>query len=190
MSKSIFTTFGLLLVYITYAQETRDNFRYAIQKSAETISIDGAENDPIWSGISDIPNFINHWPVDSGQANALTQVKVTYDDEFIYVLALCYDNGSRVVQSLRRDDDDGHWNSDNFTLVIDPMNNRQNGFMFGVNAGGSQIEAQLNVQGPRTQYDQNWDNKWYSSVRSYEDHWTVEMAIPFKTLRYSPNQSE
>ena len=70
------------------------------------------------------------------------------------------------------------------------MNNKQNGFLFGVNAGGSQIEAQLNVQGPRTQYDQNWDNKWCSTVRSYGDHWTVEMAIPFKTLRYTPNQSE
>lgn len=184
---------SVLLILVTLqilAQETRQNFRYSISKTQQTIDVDGDGSDQAWSAVNDIPNFINHWPIDSGQAEALTKVKVTYDDEFLYVLALCYDNGSRVVQSLRRDDDEGHWNSDNFTFVIDPMNNKQNGFLFGVNAGGSQIEAQLNVQGPRTQYDQNWDNKWYSTVRSYGDHWTVEMAIPFKTLRYTPNQSE
>lgn len=189
MSKPILIILVLLTLQVS-AQETRQNFRYSINKTSDTIEIDGDENDPAWTNINPIPNFINHWPLDSGQADALTQVKVTYDDEFLYVLAICYDNGSRVVQSLRRDDDDGHWNSDNFTLVIDPMNNKQNGFMFGVNAGGSQIEAQLNVNGPRTRYDQNWDNKWYSTVSSYSDHWTVEMAIPFKTLRYTPNQSE
>ncbi|WP_436514916.1 DUF5916 domain-containing protein [Ekhidna sp. To15] len=190
MSKLILSILALLISAQIIAQETRQDFRYSINKSKVAINIDGDENDPAWTSVNHIPNFINHWPVDSGQADALTHVKVTYDDEFLYILAICYDNGSRVVQSLRRDDDDGHWNSDNFTLVIDPMNNRQNGFMFGVNAGGSQIEAQLNVNGPRTRYDQNWDNKWYSTVRSYSDHWTVEMAIPFKTLRYAPNQSE
>ncbi|WP_424963045.1 DUF5916 domain-containing protein [Ekhidna sp.] len=190
MMKVIQLLIALILAVQISAQDTRENFRYSIVKTDKLITIDGADNDEAWSAIADIPYFINHWPSDSGQADALTKVKVTYDEEFMYVLVTCYDNGSRVVQSLRRDDDDGHWNSDNFTLVIDPMNNKQNGFMFGVNAGGSQIEAQLNLDGAWTRYDQNWDNKWYSSVENYEDHWLVEMAIPFKTLRYSPNQSE
>ena len=172
------------------AQETRESFRYNITKTDLSINVDGDPNDQSWDNTVEIPYFINHWPVDSGRSEALTKVKVTYDEEFLYVLAVCYDNGSRVIQSLRRDDDEGHWNSDNFTIAIDPMNNRQNGFMFGVNAGGSQIEAQLNVSGPRTEYDQNWDNKWYSTVRNYDDHWVAEFAIPFKTLRYSPNNSE
>lgn len=180
----------LLLPIFSMAQETRDTYRYSIFKSTDQVQIDGEANDPAWEKVRAIPYFQNHWPVDSGRAETLTNVKVTYDDEFMYVLAVCYDNGSRVVQSLRRDDDEGHWNSDNFTLVIDPMNNKQNGFMFGVNAGGSQIEAQLNVSGPRTEYDQNWDNKWYSTVRNYDEYWVAEFAIPFKTLRYSPNNAE
>ncbi len=181
----------ILSMHQSFAQtETREQFRYTIVKSVTPVEIDGNVSDDAWNGIDPIPHFINHWPLDSGQADALTEVKVTYDDDFLYVLAVCYDEGERVVQSLRRDDDDAHWNSDNFTVVIDPMNTKQNGFMFGVNAGGSQIEGQLNVNGPRTRYDQNWDNKWYSEVVSYEDHWVVELAIPFKTLRYSPNNSE
>lgn len=179
----------LLSLLDLQGQETRDEFRYTIRRSSEPIEVDGVDNGA-WSEISEIPYLMNHWPLDSGRSASETRVKVTYDDEYLYIIAICYDNGSRVVQSLRRDDDDGHWNSDNFTLVIDPMNTKQSGFMFGVNAGGSQIEAQLNVNGPRTQYDQNWDNKWYSTVRNYEDRWVVEFAIPFKTLRYSPNNAE
>lgn len=190
LKKSALFLLALFTTCLLLSQETRETFRYNISKTNKAITIDGSSADQVWDETNEIPNFINHWPVDSGQSKSLTKVKVTYDDEFIYILATCYDNGTRVVQSLRRDDDEGHWNSDNFTVVIDPMNNKQNGFMFGVNAGGSQIEAQLNVRGPRTEYDQNWDNKWYSTVRNYEDHWIAEFAIPFKTLRYSPNQSE
>ena len=184
----IFTLF-ISLKICSQELETRDQFRYTILKTDLLLAIDG-EVDEGWDQIDEIPYFINHWPVDSGEADALTKVKVTYNDEFLYILAICYDNGERVVQSLRRDDDEAHWNSDNFTIAIDPMNTKQNGFMFGVNAGGSQLEGQLNVRGAWTEYDQNWDNKWYSEVRGYENHWIAEFAIPFKTLRYSPSQSE
>ena len=169
--------------------ETREQFRYNLEKTDLLLDIDG-EQEARWDDIDEIPHFINHWPLDSGKADALTQVKVTYNDEFLYIIAICHDDGERVVQSLRRDDDEAHWNSDNFTIVIDPMNTKQNGFMFGVNAGGSQLEGQLNVRGAWTEYDQNWDNKWYSVVKEYDDHWIAEFAIPFKTLRYSPSKSE
>jgi len=152
--------------------------------------VDGDRSDELWKEVDPVPPFINHWPLDSGLASTQTEVKMTYDNEFIYILAINYDEGNRVVQSLRRDDDDAHWSSDCFTIVLDPMNGKQNGFMFGVNAGGAQIEAQLNIQGGRTDYDQNWDNKWYSEVKQTQDAWVAEFAIPFKTLRYSPNQSE
>ncbi|MEO9872475.1 DUF5916 domain-containing protein [Ekhidna sp.] len=190
MTKVVLALSLLFCTLFLSAQETRQTFRYIIKKSTESIKIDGEENDPAWENTQDIPYFINHWPIDSGRSETLTKVKVTYDDDYLYILATCFDNGTRIVQSLRRDDEDAHWNSDNFTIVIDPMNNKQNGFIFGVNAGGSQLEGQLNVQGARTQYDQNWDNKWYSVVKSNDKNWTAEFAIPFKTLRYSPNQSE
>ncbi len=152
--------------------------------------MDGKDDDEAWKTAQEIEAFQNHWPLDTGQADAITKVKLTYDDNFIYVLGIIQDDGTRIVQSLRRDNEDAHWNSDNFTFVVDPINNKQNGFLFGVNAAGAQIEGQINVNGRQTNTDPNWDNKWYSQVRQYLDHWIVEMAIPFKTLRYNTNTSE
>ena len=179
-----------LLVKGQQAPETRQVFQYQIAKTASQVLIDGKEEDPIWDEAEAINGLYNHWPTDTGKAAAITHVKVAYDENFMYLLAISHDQGERIIQSLKRDADEAHWNSDNFTLVLDPMNNKQNGFMFGVNAGGAQIEAQLNVNGVRTNYDQNWDNKWYSAVEKHEDHWVVEMAIPFKTLRYNPDNQE
>lgn len=170
--------------------ETRDQFTYGLNRTDQIIQIDGSESDPGWADADKIDHFINHWPLDQGNPDALTEVWAVYDREFIYIKAKLYDQGQRVVQSLRRDNREAHWNSDSFTVVIDPFNNKQSGFFFGVNAGGAQMEALLSLDGGNTQFDENWDNKWYSEVKAYDDHWLVEMAIPFKTLRYGTQISE
>ncbi len=191
--KSTTTLLLCLLSTLAFAQgnvETRQSYIYNLRQSSGLIAIDGQDEDQAWDNAEKISNLVNHWPNDQGEASALTEVWATYDSEFLYVKAKVYDSGQRVVQSLRRDDRDAHWSSDNFTVVIDPFNNKQSGFLFGVNAGGSQMEALLSLEGSRTEFDENWDNKWFAEVKQYSDHWLVEMAIPFKTLRYDTNISE
>ncbi|HEY9116597.1 MAG TPA: DUF5916 domain-containing protein [Roseivirga sp.] len=190
--KPHFIVLLMLFMISAMAQETdtRVRFRQPISKTFLPIAIDGINNDEAWGNAHKIDYLMNHWPKDVGQAESLTEVWTTYDDEFLYVLAKVYDNGKRIVQSLRRDNIDAHWNSDNFTVIIDPFNNKQSGFMFGVNAGGAQVEALLSVSNGGTMLDQNWDNKWFSEVKEYADHWLVEIAIPFKTLRYNSSLTE
>jgi hypothetical protein len=171
-------------------QDTRKAYNYSISRTNEPINVDGIADEIAWQQAPKIDHFMNHWPADQGEAEARSEVWTLYDEEYIYVLAKLYDNGERIVQTLRRDNVDGHWNSDNFTVVLDPFNTKQSGFFFGVNAGGAQIEALLNIENGNTNFDENWDNKWFSEVRSYADHWIVEMAIPFKTLRYNSIQTE
>jgi Domain of unknown function (DUF5916)/Carbohydrate family 9 binding domain-like len=169
--------------------DTRELFNYSITKTQTPILLDGKDDDEGWTNAHKIEKLLNHWPLDTGVSKVSTNIKLTYDDNYIYVLAVMTDNGKRIIQSLRRDDTDAHWGSESFTFVLDPYGEKQNGFLFGVNAGGAQIEGQLNVKGSQTNIDENWDNKWFSHVEQYLDHWIVEMAIPFKTIRYSTNIS-
>ena len=81
-----------------------------------------------------------------------------------------------------------YWGSDNFSLVMDPVNTKQSGFFFGVTAGGAETEGSLTIEGSLTYLSENWDNKWASKTAQYPGYWLVEMAIPFKTLRYNANQ--
>lgn len=151
-----------------------------------TVKIDGVLDNNEWAEASGTSAFINKWPVDSGLAMMQTEVRIMSDENFLYISSKNYQKREDVViQSLKRDNDDGHWGSDGLTVVIDPMNQANNGFIFGVNAGGAQYEGSLTLNGTRTRGDSNWDNKWYSATKVYDDYWVVEMAIPFNTLRYS-----
>ena len=171
-----------------YGQDTRELYQLAIKKTSEKVIIDGQLNEPVWQNTELVDQLMNHWPIDTGAAQAITHVKMTYDENFIYISAVCFDNGERIIQSLKRDDNN-HWKSDNFNVAIDPINQRTNGFIFATNAGGAQYEGMISVRGNDPDIDTNWDNKWYSEVRQLEDRWVLEMAIPFKSLRYNSSNT-
>ena len=126
-------------------------------------------------------------PMDTSMANVKTEVRLAYDDEFLYLSAICYDGkvpGPYMVESLRRD-----WNfskNDNFIFFLDTYNDQTNGFTFGTNAVGAEWDGNMYEGG---KVDLSWDNIWYSKVKGYSDHWIMEISIPFRTLRYKKNIS-
>lgn len=169
---------------------TRALFKYQIRKTTEPIVLDGTIGEKEWEPHQLATNFFNHWPNDEGQAQNQTEVRMTYDHENVYIMAKCYDTGKRIVQSLVRDNDDDYWGSDNFSVVLDPVNTKQSGWLFGVTAGGSELEGSLVIEDGQTWMSPNWDNKWSSKTTQYPDYWVAEIAIPLKTLRYNPNQRD
>jgi len=157
-----------------------------IRKATAPIIIDGIIDEPDWKSADVAEDFFQNFPYDSSFAITKTQVKVTYDDQNIYVAAICYDDlpGDYVVQSLKRDF--SYPISDAFAVYIDPFNDKLNGFSFAVNPLGAQREGLLQGGG-FFGVTTSWDNKWYSKVKRKADRWIVEMAIPFKTIRYQEN---
>jgi hypothetical protein len=114
-------------------------------------------------------------------------VRLTYDDGSLFVGVTCFDPtpGVRIVESLRRDFSFGK--NDNFIVFIDTYNDLTNGFAFGVSAAGAQWEGSQ-ANGGFVSLD--WDIKWNSSVRNYEDRWVAEFGIPFRSMRYHGGEKE
>ncbi|WP_051295792.1 DUF5916 domain-containing protein [Eisenibacter elegans] len=160
--------------------DNREHYRLSTQYISGEIKIDGILEDT-WQQAQVATDFWQQWPADTALAEERTEVRILFSDEMLYISAICYGKSPYVIQTLKRDV--GHWDSEGFALVLDPMNQRSNGFLFGVNAGGAQMEGLITVN----RYAEEWDAKWYSQTRQYEDRWVVEMAIPFKSLRYDPN---
>ncbi len=163
----------------------------SIRKSTAPIILDGKLDDADWQTADVASQFRQFFPYDSSLANAQTEIRLTYDEHFIYLAAKMYNLGPReyVTPSLRRDYR-GEAN-DGVSVVFDTFKDRTNGFVFGVNPFGVQREG-LIANGGGTSKDDfslNWDNKWYSEVKIYEEYWVAEMAIPFKTLRFKENLS-
>ena len=155
-----------------------------IRKASGPIFVDGVMNEPDWQNAEVAGHFKQMFPFDSSYAQAQTEVRMTYDDKYIYLFAVMYNqNGPRkyVTPSLKRDYR-GPAN-DGFSLVLDTYKDKTNAFLFGVNPFGVQREA-LITNGGNDDLSLSWDNKWFSEAKILDDRWVCEMAIPFKTIRF------
>ena len=164
-----------------------------IIKASTPIIIDGIMDEGAWEEADIADGFNQYFPFDTTEAMASTEVRMTYDDDNIYLIAIMRNLGPReyVVPSLRRDFRGEAF--DNFSLVLDTYKDKTNAFVFGVNPYGVQREG-LIVEGGNSQrrrggggFSLTWDNKWYAEAKIYDDYWIGEMAIPFKTLRFKEN---
>ena len=174
---------SILLAIPATAQEAIIQFpQLSIQRTNSPIAIDGQLNEPVWKAAAKATNFWLQAPIDGEQAKQQTEVQMTYDDKFVYIAATCWDDQKYIIQTLKRDN---FGESDAFAVLIDPVKEQTNGSFFAVNALGAQTEAAL-ADG----IDDSWDNKWIVGVENYSDRWTIEMAIPFKTLRYKTGIEE
>ena len=174
----IFIVFILPLAL--FSQRKNESFKYHIKKTNSPIKIDG-EIDPVWNETETASDFNMVLPMDTSKGFVRTEVKMTYDNDQLYLIAICYvDEGQPfMVESLKRDFSFGK--NDNFLLFMDPFDDQTNGFSFGSNAAGAQWDGIMYNGGS---VDLNWDNKWSSNVKNYPDKWIWEAAIPFKTIRY------
>jgi hypothetical protein len=179
---------GAIVTSISMELKGQDLF---IKRANSPITIDGVMDEDAWKDAQVADRFNQYFPYDSSEAIAPTEVRMTYDDDFIYCIAIMHNLGPRqyVVPSLRRDYRGEAY--DGFTLILDTYKDKTNAFIFGVNPYGAQREGLIsdggNVSRRSSSFSLTWDNKWYSEAKLYDDYWIAEMAIPFKTLRYKEN---
>ncbi len=176
----ILVTFSSLL---SFSQEKGEVKSICIYKAIDKILIDGVLDEKSWDTAQTAGNFQQMFPFDTSKAKTQTIVRVTFDDNNLYISAVCIDSlkGKYVVQSLKRDF--SYPVNDAFAVYLDCLNDQTNGFCFGVNPLGVQREGLLSNGGGQG-VTTIWDNKWTSQVKQYDNKWIVEMAIPFKSLRF------
>jgi len=173
---------------ILYGQVNTNNYRLPIQKTNEKIKIDGILDEITWKNTALADDFFMITPIDTGKATQFSEARMSFDEENLYISIIFFNTstqGEYVVESLKRDFSFGK--NDNFLVAIDPFNNQNTGFVFGLNSCGAQWDGTI-FNGRNV--DLNWDTKWYSAVQLDEEKWRCEIAIPFKSIRYNEDISE
>ena len=187
-SKFLLLNILIYIPIILIGQVNTDDYRLSIQKTNEKIKIDGVLEEAAWKNAAVAKDFFMITPVDTGKATQFSEARVSFDDENLYIAIIFFNNstqGKYVVESLKRDFSFGK--NDNFLVAIDPFNNQNTGFSFGLNAYGAQWDGTM-YDGRSV--DLNWDTKWYSEVQFDEEKWVCEIAIPFKSIRYNEEITE
>ena len=132
MRLCIFILLFLPSLHLT-AQERK---QIRIKRATDQIKVDGLLTEGSWLEADLGDGYYQNFPTDSVLANAKTELRLTYDDKYLYVGAKMINPGPRtyVTPSLRRDFRGG--GNDMFVIGFDTFDDRTNAFQFGMNPFG------------------------------------------------------
>ena len=173
--------FNLYLQAQSPGLENQKQFQIHIRKTNEIIKLDGDLNEGAWEAAEKATDFSNWIPTDAGFPKRQTECRLTYNNEYLYIGVILYDTNYYIVKTLKRDAELGQ--SDGLGILLDPTNEHTNGYTFLVNALNVQAEDVI-VGSGINDLDLSWDNKWLSATARHKNYWSLEMAIPFKSIRY------
>jgi Carbohydrate family 9 binding domain-like/Domain of unknown function (DUF5916) len=157
---------------------------FSIARAVSAPVIDGRLDDSVWSTATLIDDLHQLSPVEYAAASERTEIRVAYDDDALYIGAkLWYGDPSDVTAQVLRQGE-GLGNEDRITVILDPYLDRRNGYRFEINANGVHWDA---LYQNTTSVESNWEGIWLGAAERSADGWTAEMAIPFKTLSFNPN---
>jgi hypothetical protein len=158
-------------------------------------TIDGVLDEPAWQQAARLDRFSQYRPVDSRPAEERTEVLLWYSPSALHVGIVAFDRDPGAIRATVADRDNLA-REDTVTIYLDTFLDRRRAFFFGVNALGSQedgvfSEGQFNpgsMMGGST--DRNPDYLFDSKGRLTPGGYSVEVRVPFKSLRYPSTLSQ
>jgi hypothetical protein len=155
------------------------------------IIIDASLDEEAWDAAELLDRFIQSQPDPGVPATEPTVVRILYDDEHLYVGAIMYqsDAARLVVRSLERDfPGQSTRDADMFGIALDTFLDRRNSLIYLVNPYGAVRDGQ--TFDDSRNMDFGWDGAVRIATRIHDEGWTLEMAIPWNSLRYHPTTGE
>jgi hypothetical protein len=155
----------------------------SVPKITHRVDVDGTLSGEEWSSAALLTGFSQYSPVDGSPAEDSTEVLVMYTDLAIYVGIRAFEPHGSVVNNLA--DRDRIAGDDHIRLYLDTFDDRRRAFVIMTNALGIQGDGIWAESGTGAgSIDQSPDFVFDSKGRVTEAGYTVELRIPFKSIRY------
>ena len=153
------------------------------------IEVDGRLDEPVYEAVAPVSGFIQQLPDEGAPATERTDAWVMFDDENFYVAGRCWDSAppSEWEATEMRRDAFNMLNNDLFGFLIDTFYDRRNALLFYANPLGGFVDQALTNEGNP---NRDWNPVWDVRTGRFDGGWTIEMAVPFKSLRYRPARDQ
>lgn len=181
------TVTAFLTAQTAFSQQGEQRKSLAVPHTDNRPAIDGVINDDEWRDAVSLTDLHQFEPDDHGTPTEPSMIWIKYDKDYLYVAARHADSEpAKIVanqlmhgQSLQYDDA--------FEIILDPFDNGRSGYNFQTNPNGMRHEA---LYENTTELNRDWDTIWNTEARTTEDGWESEMAIPFKSINFDPNNPD
>ena len=158
-------------------------------KLTTPLRVDGSLDDDVYQREKSFGGFLQVVPKYGAEQSERTEVWVMYDDRNMYVACKCWDSAPPdrwVANELRRDTNQLRQN-DQIGVMFDTFHDKRSGFLFYTNPLGARADYSVVDEGGS---NTDWNPVWESKTGRFEGGWIVEMAIPFKSLRYKSGTNQ
>lgn len=190
-----------LLVCILFAaaafadKGVQDDYDITLPRFDTPPQIDGILDNPLWQKAAVLENFTQYEPKEGDAPSEKTIAYLAYDENNLYIAVRCYDSDPDAIRACltQRDKVEG---DDEVTIYLDTFSDKKRAFAFklnpcGIQTDGIYTEVRRRGRGRSSfdQIDRNWDTFFQGNASIDSEGYIVEMAIPFKSLRF-PNSDE
>ncbi len=152
-------------------------------RTDEAITIDGLLDEAAWAGAAMVDDIHQILPVEYAEPTQPTSVLVLYDNEALYVAARLYDDPEEITANVLRQGGRS-WTDDQLIIVLDPFNDKRNGYKFQLNPHGLRYEGLFSGTGAQMQWE--WSGIWEAATTQNGEGWIAEARIPFKSVSFNP----
>ena len=189
MSGMKFVLSAIAAAFFVSAAVAQPAEKVALTRAGGPITIDGRLDDAGWKTAARFENWYETNPGDNIEPKAKTVGYVTYDDHFFYVALDMSDPDPSKIAAPYGDHDQINGNSQDFAgVILDTRNDGKTGQELFVNAHGVQFDA-VNDDASGNE-DASPDLFWDSATKIDSHGWSLEMRIPFSSLRYDSRSPE
>ena len=153
------------------------------------LRIDGSFDEDLYRTVESVSGLIQIEPRPGEPERQKTEFWISFDDENVYYSVRCWesDPSGIIATEMRRDNGTIASGNDFVSVMFDTFYDRRNGFAFNVNAIGGRGDGQV---ANNRQFNSDFNPVWDVKSGRFEGGWTIEAAIPFKSLRYRPGRAQ
>ena len=170
----------------TMARDADGHATIRAVRVADEMRLDGALDEAIYQAVSPISGFIQQTPNEGAPASEKTEAWIFFSDTSVYVSARLWDSAPEsawVMNEMRRDTSQLRDN-DSLFVSFDTFHDQRNAVVFYTNPIGAIGDFAVTNEGNP---NSDWNPVWDVRTARFAGGWSVEMEIPFKSLRYRPD---
>jgi hypothetical protein len=178
---------AVLCCFVVFSAPIFAKQTYHIPRIVDKPTIDGQLNAKEWQHASQVELAYNVDPGNSTPAPIKTTAYMMENGDYLFFAFKAYDPDPNKILAYIRDRD-GIFQDDFVGVILDTFNDERKGYEFFVNPMGSQ--GGLTRDDTLGNEDSSWDTVWDSAAEVTKDGYIVEMAIPFRALRFPTGKAK
>ena len=171
------------------ARDTAGRATVRATRIAAPLDLDGVLDERIYTDLPSLSDFVQQLPDEGAAATEKTEAWVLFDDDNVYVSARAWDSApeSQWVANEMRRDNFNLLQNEGIHISFDTFYDRRNGVIFNITPIGGRMDGQVTDE---RNWNGDWNPIWDVRTGRFEGGWTMEAAIPFKSLRFRPGRAQ